>query len=1007
MSGFRTAFFVLFILLAGAAGAKEIGPNVAVFKGQDLKWEDGAYSYHVMFKSLLANLNTGDDGSGVNYNPQADACLDQSTYALDMTKFPLDATIDRAFIVWTGAQPTLKLSDFTDNQIRLDFAHNENPAMNSGLDVIGRQSKLTDKQDFEFESIIENETVERGFFTYRVEVTDFFKELQERGRSLEISDGSVDGLSLYGDYTVSGLECTADAAYKDNSTMVSSWAIVLVFVSEEVTPKKLYLYDGFYRYFHKNSIIDITGFQFPDKPSIRLTLMVNEGDPRLVNTNTASGGSLVPESLRIRGAGSGYEQLFNTCNFLDQSILYGTRNTPFYYTEIFNSISSEFGFDATSGETCIGGTPPNILTDQMEYAIDVDTFYIDAAEEKWAAHFYKNGDQISLDLGANQDAVLTNFLMLSHDTRAGNYDIPNEDEKGFCSCAPEEGKVCFTQEFTYLIKVQNWGDDIVGGVKVQDTLPAYVTYVPGTTEVASQITEDAKGNWLGADWTPIPDGPGGEFPLKQPYTVADQMNYCELPAEECPGTHDRRLVRFKVKPKDNLPKTSVIDNVAVITDAAMKPYKTNTSIPLKLKSGTCLPSAECEEMDMNKCGGVSDYTPPNDDDVVPDADTGGGPCTTKNVAIAYAMGKNSPFGDVVIPNPSNNLTLGQFTVVGTTSSEESACTFDLIKVKVKVDRDTAVTLQNLKLVEDANQNGRYDNGENVVAETASLASGYADFDVPSTKRAFKENKTHYFVIHGDASVAEGTTITPNTTFKAIIEGATSIDVGDDGTPTVANKRVDFALYMFEPTGKSFIFSRGPKDPAVPATLADINANIPVLQLRTKSKEQANSIKSITFKVPSGSVLFGEGLEKVSVWLDEGGDGTADTMLGEGSAEAGEAEYKLTLATPIAYTADQEKYLIIKADFNLSGDQKGSIQVKKAPGTLDSEVTIYSLPIDSKVFQACTDPNDPNCQTGGDEEESGCGCSIVGSENAGNASMILSFLLGILLLIAGRRVYGDR
>ena len=46
MSGFRTAFFVLFILLiAGAAGAKEIGPNVAVFKGQDLKWEDGAYSY--------------------------------------------------------------------------------------------------------------------------------------------------------------------------------------------------------------------------------------------------------------------------------------------------------------------------------------------------------------------------------------------------------------------------------------------------------------------------------------------------------------------------------------------------------------------------------------------------------------------------------------------------------------------------------------------------------------------------------------------------------------------------------------------------------------------------------------------------------------------------------------------------------------------------------------------------------------------------------------------------
>ncbi|HNZ54589.1 MAG TPA: hypothetical protein PKN76_10670, partial [bacterium] len=53
--------FVVFIFIALAvpfyAAAKAIGPEVSEYRGQELKWEDGAYGYHVMFKSLLENLH--------------------------------------------------------------------------------------------------------------------------------------------------------------------------------------------------------------------------------------------------------------------------------------------------------------------------------------------------------------------------------------------------------------------------------------------------------------------------------------------------------------------------------------------------------------------------------------------------------------------------------------------------------------------------------------------------------------------------------------------------------------------------------------------------------------------------------------------------------------------------------------------------------------------------------------------------------------------------------------
>ena len=428
----RKLIFLATLLIAATLAAETVegdtlGPEVSKIGDRELKWEDGAHDFFVMFKSLLSRQF---DTASSQTNMQPDTCLDSSTFTLQDFNIPPDAYITDAFLIWNGAVALEALDAATDNTVTLSFTGVGGASLEREV-TAGEAQLLGGEKGFPFEGtrllrqiVNEDHTgyvdSELAYFTYRVDITDFFAELHAKGREL----GLADGASLAGDYTVSGLDCTNEDAYLSNLTMVSSWAIILVFASEEIAPKNLYLYDGFYRYYHKSSVIDITGFRFPDKPSIRLTLMVNEGDYKLVNTNAAAGGSLVPESLRIRGAGEDYEDIFNSCNPSDQSILYGTRNTPFYYTEIFNSISSEFGFDATSGETCVGGTPPTIFLDQMEYAIDVDTFYIDASSNKWGAHFFEGVDHISLRIGANQDAVLTNFLILSHDVKEEG---PTED----------------------------------------------------------------------------------------------------------------------------------------------------------------------------------------------------------------------------------------------------------------------------------------------------------------------------------------------------------------------------------------------------------------------------------------------------------------------------------------------------------------------------------------------------------------------------------------------------
>jgi hypothetical protein len=65
--------------------------------------------------------------------------------------------------------------------------------------------------------------------------------------------------------------------------------------------------------------------------------------------------------------------------------------------------------------------PNNIDQNKIEYAMDADTFLLKAKEFPFDSHLLKGDTSFTLKIGANQDQVYTNMLILSVDTKAPKF----------------------------------------------------------------------------------------------------------------------------------------------------------------------------------------------------------------------------------------------------------------------------------------------------------------------------------------------------------------------------------------------------------------------------------------------------------------------------------------------------------------------------------------------------------------------------------------------------------
>ncbi len=565
-------------------------------------WEEGSHDYVVMFNTLLKD--TESVGSVENNNPQGDRCIENSSFDLSSEHIPADAEVENVYLIWTGVVDPALLKSPTDNTADFDFVSEDGKVKIEKREVKGAGPYTLDstEQGFAFEgfTLTNEEGVDSyGYFTYRVDVTDLFKEIQKKGRD---AGAEFDGKAIMGKYTIGGIECTEDDIYRLDTGMVSAWSIVLVYKSESVKPKKIFFYNGM-SYYAKtssvlsNQIIQVKGFTFPLAPTVRTTLMVAEGDPGLASPF----GNTPPEALRMRGDSlEEWVQLSNTCNpQRDKTPDF----IPFNYTEIYNSISSFYGWESEE-EKCIGSQEAPI------YGIDVDTFVLKAEDPAFQNHLFLGNDMLEFDISANGDVVVTNFLMVSVDTKAPTFDIPGIREKSSCSCSTIKDKVCAGQDFYYVIRIENWGENTAKNVIFKDPLPETVKYVPGTAQIAKEFKEDGT-----PKWTTISDGAGGTYPFTEGYKVADEMTPC------VPKCTDRAILRFRVSTDAAISKNETIPNTASILSMDGE-YRSNLGVPLRLKIDPACPST-CTIPDSNSeaCGGgagivVPDNTNDSDSDVV-------------------------------------------------------------------------------------------------------------------------------------------------------------------------------------------------------------------------------------------------------------------------------------------------------------------------------------------------------------------------------------------------------
>ena len=160
----------------------------------------------------------------------------------------------------------------------------------------------------------------------------------------------------------------------------------------------------------------------------------------------------------------------------------------------------------------------------------------------------------------------------------------------------------------------------------------------------------------------------------------------------------------------------------------------------------------------------------------------------------------------------------------------------------------------------------------------------------------------------------------------------------------------------------------------------------MLQVRTKSIRKEDTMTSLTVKAASSSVKFGEGMKSVSLILDKDKNGiqsAGDEVIAKISSFENPSTAKFD-NIEIKYTKDEEKYLIVKTDFNMNVGEKAKIQISTLK--LKSGTTPVGNPVTSKEFEYKCDKSDPNsCAS---DDDGGCAITTVSDGNPQNVIFII-------------------
>ena len=357
----------------------------------------------------------------------------------------------------------------------------------------------------------------------------------------------------------------------------------------------------------KPTTINIANFELPEKAAVKVSFVTADGD----DVKSA------PEALEVQGGLAPSALVLGdvdgSCNPLNQP---------------FNSKFRTVNHKGEQSEC------------REELSFDVDTFFLQYDENVPDSiinpHVQYGTNSMNFYIKTGADIVLTNYVILSVDTRLPAFDIPEKNEKFLLTTTGEEGKVCPDTAFGYQIVIENHGHEPAEYVLVNDVLRDLQTYIPGTFQI------DRTGT--GKCFEDFPDG--GTFPLATGLRVADTLEICQSESN-C----ERILLRFLVKMPENSPKNAAFTNTAAIWDAKTgeeSAYKTNQGLPVRATfSTTCealddaAVKAKLYTKESMSCDGAKEIPDDGNSSDTPD-DSGSEPAeNTDNSGTSDEKGDNS------------------------------------------------------------------------------------------------------------------------------------------------------------------------------------------------------------------------------------------------------------------------------------------------------------------------------------------------------------------------------
>ncbi|MBP5406996.1 hypothetical protein J6Z19_07590 [bacterium] len=359
---------------------------------------------------------------------------------------------------------------------------------------------------------------------------------------------------------------------------------------------------------------------------------------------------------------------------------------------------------------------------------------------------------------------------------------------------------------------------------------------------------------------------------------------------------------------------------------------------------------------------------------------------TDYAAITLSAGENNPnssgSGMIFVPNPSNDLVLGQLGVKAYAGDGEGKLYFiQEISADISV-YPSFIKFEDFRLVYDANGNAAVDSSDKVVAD-GTVEGATVKFAVYQKDMSFKMNQTENFLM-----VASFSSDTPlndsNSRFNAVIKGKDSIVANAAKKVDVADiKSISFPYFSFEPENGFFLFASGRHFPRTAPSWKEMNKEQNIMHLRLKALDGANELTSLTVNLYGNSVAFGSGIEKISLCTDRNNTGSCDEVVAELS-DFIEGQTSAVFQIPsgkIALNDGEEKFLVIKADLNFYNGQNTHFYITDAGITLKTKKKIAGTQIKTENFNYNCSEEDPECrlkpEDGQSEDEGGdSGCSLL-------------------------------